>query len=271
MPTNEISLGIEDPSEDLSNLSFGGEYSSENLPDVRERPKTRQGAHSSNASSALSGELRRLFDYVDAYTPLDIELDTVLKPFIPDYVPAIGDIDAFIKVPRPDDEANTLGLTVLDEPCGKQSNPITLDLKLRALSKATTLAPQLVGTVGSHRDAQGSKAISKWISLVEDLHKDKPAAAVQYGRPMPDIDELMQVWPTSIERALQDVQLPKEDLDLSLEDTVKVYCTLLDIPTTSDKGSANDAVSNNLIEALHVMFTLYSTFNSSQHFSASKA
>ena len=29
---------------------------------------------------------------------MDIELETELKPFIPDYIPAIGDIDAFIKV-----------------------------------------------------------------------------------------------------------------------------------------------------------------------------
>lgn len=32
------------------------------------------------------------------YTPQAIELDHKLKPFIPDYIPAVGDIDAFIKV-----------------------------------------------------------------------------------------------------------------------------------------------------------------------------
>ena len=32
------------------------------------------------------------------YTPQTIELEHKLKPFIPDYIPAVGDIDAFIKV-----------------------------------------------------------------------------------------------------------------------------------------------------------------------------
>lgn len=32
------------------------------------------------------------------YTPQVIELDHSLKPFIPDFIPAVGDIDAFLKV-----------------------------------------------------------------------------------------------------------------------------------------------------------------------------
>ena len=32
------------------------------------------------------------------YTPQSIELDHKLKPFIPDFIPSVGDIDAFIKV-----------------------------------------------------------------------------------------------------------------------------------------------------------------------------
>jgi len=43
-------------------------------------------------------ELKELFSYIDQYKPLDTKLDTELKPFIPDYIPAVGDIDAFIKV-----------------------------------------------------------------------------------------------------------------------------------------------------------------------------
>ena len=31
------------------------------------------------------------------YTPQTIDLDHKLKPFIPDFIPAVGDIDAFIK------------------------------------------------------------------------------------------------------------------------------------------------------------------------------
>lgn len=33
-----------------------------------------------------------------SYTPQSIELEHSLKPFIPDFIPAVGDIDAFLKV-----------------------------------------------------------------------------------------------------------------------------------------------------------------------------
>jgi len=36
------------------------------------------------------------------YTPLIQELDTKLKAFVPEYIPAIGEVDAFLKMPRPD-------------------------------------------------------------------------------------------------------------------------------------------------------------------------
>lgn len=33
-----------------------------------------------------------------SYSPQTVELDHSLKPFIPDFIPAVGDIDAFLKV-----------------------------------------------------------------------------------------------------------------------------------------------------------------------------
>lgn len=33
-----------------------------------------------------------------SYTPQSMELEHSLKPFIPDFIPAVGDIDAFLKV-----------------------------------------------------------------------------------------------------------------------------------------------------------------------------
>jgi intraflagellar transport protein 46 len=36
-----------------------------------------------------------------------------LKAFIPEYIPAIGEVDAFLKMPRPDGQPETLGLYVL--------------------------------------------------------------------------------------------------------------------------------------------------------------
>jgi intraflagellar transport protein 46 len=50
----------------------------------------------------------------------------------------VGDIDAFIKVPRPDGLEDGAGLIYLDEPGGKQSDPAVLDLQLRAVAKQSS-------------------------------------------------------------------------------------------------------------------------------------
>ena len=42
---------------------------------------------------------------------------------------------------RPDGKSGTAGLTVLDEPRAKQSDPTVLDLQLRALTKQSTVKP----------------------------------------------------------------------------------------------------------------------------------
>lgn len=50
----------------------------------------------------VSVEVKELFRHITRYTPQTIELETQLRPFIPEYIPAIGDIDAFLKVkPHP--------------------------------------------------------------------------------------------------------------------------------------------------------------------------
>lgn len=60
---------------------------------------------------------------------------------MPDFIPAVGDIDAFIKVIPPDvtitgkpyeSDQSHLGLSVLDEPAAQQSDPALLHLQLRA-------------------------------------------------------------------------------------------------------------------------------------------
>ena len=83
----------------------------------------------------VDGEVRDLFGFIMKYTPQTVELDHKFKPFIPDYIPAVGDIDAFIRCTRPDDKHETLGLTVLDEPSAQQSDPNVLELQLRVVSK----------------------------------------------------------------------------------------------------------------------------------------
>ncbi|XP_043954416.1 intraflagellar transport protein 46 homolog isoform X2 [Gambusia affinis] len=92
----------------------------------------------------VTTEIRELFQYITRYSPQNQELDLCLKPFIPDFIPAVGDIDAFLKVPRPDGKPDNLGLLVLDEPSVKQSDPTVLSLWLSEETKqhGTTEAPE---------------------------------------------------------------------------------------------------------------------------------
>ena len=46
----------------------------------------------------VSSEIKDMFKYITRYTPQTTPLDCKLAPFIPDFIPAIGDIDAFLKV-----------------------------------------------------------------------------------------------------------------------------------------------------------------------------
>ncbi len=107
------------------------------------------------------------------YKPHNIELETKMRPFIPEYIPAVGDMDPFIKVPRPDGKADNLGLVSLDEPASIQSDPTVLTLQLRAVSKSSGAgAPLLVRSI-EHAE-KDPKAINNWISSISDLHRHKP-------------------------------------------------------------------------------------------------
>lgn len=68
------------------------------------------------------------------------------------------------------------------------------------------------------------------------------------------------MWPSEIEDALQNFKLPTEEIDLDLKDYSKLACNLVDIPTH------NTINNKNLIESLHVFFTLYCEFKANQHF-----
>ncbi|XP_017548170.1 intraflagellar transport protein 46 homolog isoform X2 [Pygocentrus nattereri] len=148
----------------------------------------------------VTAEIKELFQYITRYTPQTVELDHKLKPFIPDFIPAVGDIDAFLKVPRPDGKADGLGLLVLDEPCAKQSDPTVLSLWLSENSKQHNVAEVKVKSIENPQ--KNPKAIDNWIESISELHRSKPPATVHYNRPMPDIDTLMQEWPPEFEELL---------------------------------------------------------------------
>lgn len=181
------------------------------------------------------------------YTPQRIELNYKLIPFIPDYIPAVGDIDAFIKVPRPDGVEDKIGLTVLDEPCTDQSDPAVLHLQLRNHSRSAGAAARQAVVKRIEDAERNSKAIDKWIDDMNQLHRNKHSPGVQLSRAMPDIDGLMQQWPPLVEDKLNELQLDLSELDCDLPQLVDVVCNILDIPTQE----------NTRLEALHTLFTLY--------------
>nr|CAD7409798.1 unnamed protein product [Timema poppensis] len=189
---------------------------------------------------------------VTQYTPQNMELEFKLRPFIPDFIPAVGDIDAFLKIPPPDDRPDQAGLQVLDEPCARQSDPHVLHLQLRAVAKQSSAKTVVIKKVESAE--KNPKAIDRWIKDISDLHRSKPPPTVHYTRSMPDIDGLMQEWPSDLEQQLREVGLPTDDLDCDLPSFVDIVCSLFDIPTYESR-----------IQSLHVLFTLYSAVKTSQH------
>ncbi|KAM6158608.1 intraflagellar transport protein 46 homolog [Rhynchocyon petersi] len=202
----------------------------------------------------VSAEIKELFQYISRYTPQVIDLDHKLKPFIPDFIPAVGDIDAFLKVPRPDGKADNLGLLVLDEPSTKQSDPTVLSLWLTENSKQHNITQHM--KVKSLDDAEKNpRAIDTWIESISELHRSKPPATVHYTRPMPDIDTLMQEWSPEFEELLGKVSLPTAEIDCSLAEYIDMICAILDIPVYKSR-----------IQSLHLLFSLYSEFKNSQHF-----
>jgi Intraflagellar transport complex B protein 46 C terminal len=56
--------------------------------------------------------VQHVFSYISAHHAVPPELRLVLRPFMPDYIPALGGTDTFIKVPRPDGQPDWLGLKV---------------------------------------------------------------------------------------------------------------------------------------------------------------
>lgn len=199
-------------------------------------------------------EMQDLFNHILDFHPFVAELPTKLRPFIPDYIPAIGDLDPFVKIPRPDGRPDGLGLFVVDEPSIPQSNPAVVVLELRATnvhgSAATTV-------VDSFEDAANRpEVIDRWIADLKKVHYKKALPTVNYQKPMPDIENLMQVWPQIFEDVLNsDIPFPPPHIDLDIDQYIRTLCAVLDIPTYQS-----------LIDSLHVMFTLYEDFRFNQHF-----
>lgn len=93
----------ENKTNDKNNQPTRDEGSEEEYSEVEQRPV--EGAYDANEYSTLpvGSDIKELFQFINDYLPQTVEIEPMLKPFILDYIPAVGDIDAFIKIPRPDE------------------------------------------------------------------------------------------------------------------------------------------------------------------------
>ena len=179
--------------------------------------------------------------------PKQVELDTKLKPFLPSYLPSIGEPDPFLKIPRPDGIEDGLGTVLLDEVVEEdQSDAAVLELQLRYQAKKKTSIGVPVRSIDNA--SKNPEEIDKWIENVEKLHRSKPPVEVRYSIAMPDMKNLIKPFPQEIHEMLENKLMGSfnPDIDLTLEEYGHLLCTIIDIPVQN--GS--------LIESLHVMFKI---------------
>uniref|UniRef100_A0A0N5C145 Intraflagellar transport protein 46 homolog n=1 Tax=Strongyloides papillosus TaxID=174720 RepID=A0A0N5C145_STREA len=204
----------------------------------------------------MTSELSKLFEMIEDYTPPNIDIPYRLLPFIPDYAPAVGDVDPFIKIPRPDEVEDNLGLTILDEPAIEQSDPTAIRLMMSKNFKDIKNVDDNDGPVRnipSH--ANKSLILNQWISNVKEIQSTKQATTVPHTKNLPDIEKLMQEWPESVEKVIKKIRLPTANLNVDLKEFVDICLAIVDIPVIDSR-----------IRSLHIFFSLYAEFKKSQHF-----
>ncbi|XP_017855331.1 intraflagellar transport protein 46 homolog [Drosophila busckii] len=213
----------------------------------------------------LQPELKELFPYILKYTPQTIETPYHLQPFIPEFVPAVGDVDAMLKVQAPkllqpqrqqelDEHLERLGLMLLDEPSGAQSEPSLLNMKLRSVlsgsrGKKTRNASSSATRVPT---ARSNKDIEKWIAEVEQVHM---AQSMNDAQPRKDIDALLELWPRSF--AAEDTMAALDEAyrgclqqQISLGDYVRVLCERFDVEGPLESQA-------DYIHSVQTLFALY--------------
>eukprot|EP00928_Gymnodinium_smaydae_P026010 TRINITY_DN20540_c0_g1_i2.p1 TRINITY_DN20540_c0_g1~~TRINITY_DN20540_c0_g1_i2.p1 ORF type:complete len:393 (+),score=44.37 TRINITY_DN20540_c0_g1_i2:108-1286(+) len=62
-------------------------------------------------------DTEELFEYIKMYTPKSVELEPVLKPFIPELTPSVGQVDLCIKPPLPEHHDSVCTTRVVEALC----------------------------------------------------------------------------------------------------------------------------------------------------------
>ncbi|RHY26582.1 hypothetical protein DYB32_007481, partial [Aphanomyces invadans] len=207
--------------------------------------------------------------YIEDFRPETIDIPTIVQPFIPEYIPAIGAPFEGIHVLRPDGQEDPIGVVVLAEPGATQSNVAELQLMLKSDYKPAHAKWELpVLTIENAHERP--HAIDEWIASVAKIQQAQPLCQVHYTKSFPSLDVLLDLWPAEFEAALAQVRsqcsiliqlhgqmpLPPAALNVSLAEYTRLVCGLLDIPVYD--GHVRDS--------LHVLFTLYQAFQGNAHF-----
>ncbi len=108
---------------------------------------------------------------------------------MPEFIPSVGEVDAFLKMSKPDGTNETLGITVLDEPALNPEDKTVLEM--RYIQETNVVRPALMNVESIEHADKKPKDIARWINSVQDLHKTRPPPTVNYTKQMPDIDNLM--------------------------------------------------------------------------------
>jgi intraflagellar transport protein 46 len=124
--------------------------------------------------------VKDLFDYITRYKPQKIDLDTKIKPFVPEYIPCVGEVDSYLKMNKPDGTKEDLGVNVLDEPSLNHEDKTVLEMKY--IQEKNVQKPALMNVESIEGAEKKPKDVSRWIKNVEDLHKTRPPPTVNYSK-----------------------------------------------------------------------------------------
>lgn len=202
----------------------------------------------------VSKEVLSVIDLIDEYKPATHELETKFKCFIPSFIPAIGDPDPFLKVPRPDGMSDGLGLTAVDEPSMNQSEISVVGQQLRSNMKRRRTGSWDIAVKVIKNASENPHDIDKWIASMAETHRRRPAPQVLYKYEMP-ANEDITIHPDILKAVKDDsfADALSPELDMTLYEYACLICTMLDLPLAPE----DPPDVKKMIYHLHFLFSLY--------------
>lgn len=131
------------------------------LPSAR-RQSLVEEEESPEAVYAMTSDLKAILSAVEQYHVPKMDIEPYLVPFDINYIAAVGDVHPGFGIPRPDGLEDHLGLVVLDEPAGKQSNSTVINM---LLTKDQALPDAPIKKL--QRADRNTRQIDQWIENIK--------------------------------------------------------------------------------------------------------